>query len=129
MIILRWIGIALCGAVAAAALQAFGRREAALVCEITCGVVLLTQIFAQVASALDNLPAWAQSGGLDDGLAALLFKVAGIAVATELAAQLCRDSGAGALAQKIELGGKVVILCAAMPMMQALCEGMLSLLG
>ena len=43
--------------------------------------------------------------------------------------QLCRDAGAGALAQKLELVGKAVILCACLPVLVQLCDVALSLLA
>lgn len=128
MEIMRWIGIALCGVVASAILRSFGRRDAALMCEIACGILLLAMIFTKASTVMESLPLLASKADVDDELLALLLRVTGIAVAAELSAQLCRDAGIGALAQKIELGGKVVILCASLPMMIALCDCMLSLL-
>ena len=55
--------------------------------------------------------------------------LSGVTVAAELAAQLCRDAGAGALAQKLELVGKAVILCACLPVLVQLCDVALSLLA
>ena len=72
----------------------------------------------------------AVSGGVDSVvLLHLLLRVSGVTVAAELAAQLCRDAGAGALAQKLELVGKAVILCACLPVLVQLCDVALSLLA
>lgn len=129
MEIMRLIGIAVCGVVLSSVLRSFGRRDAALLGEIACGVLMLAMVLSMVRGAVSSLPDITEKIDIDDGLVQLLLKVTGVAVLAELAAQLCRDAGVSALAQKIELGGKVVILCAAMPMMLALCDCMLSLLS
>ena len=93
-----------------------------------CGVLLLGQMLEAAKSALDALPAFAQQSGVDAELTKFLLRVTGIALICELAAQLCRDAGSGGLAQKVELGGKVVILCACLPLVRELSACALSLL-
>ena len=93
-----------------------------------CGVLLLGQMLEAAKSALDVLPAFAQQSGVDAELTKFLLRVTGIALTCELAAQLCRDAGSGGLAQKVELGGKVVILCACLPLVRELSACALSLL-
>ena len=83
---------------------------------------------AALRTALDALPAFAQQSGVDAELTKFLLRVTGIALICELAAQLCRDAGSGGLAQKVELGGKVVILCACLPLVRELSACALSLL-
>ena len=124
--VLRLAGIAILGAAMGAVLRAFGRKEAALVCEIACGLALLLRVLQGAGEALSALPDLFGRAGLSGELSGMLL---GIAVAAELGAQLCRDAGSGALAQKVELGGKILILCAALPMVLDLCDAVLLLLG
>ena len=128
MTLLKWIGMAACTAVMGAVLRGFGRRDMAVVLETACGVLLLGQMLEAAKSALDVLPAFAQQSGVDAELTKFLLRVTGIALICELAAQLCRDAGSGGLAQKVELGGKVVILCACLPLVRELSACALSLL-
>lgn len=128
MTLLKWIGMAACAAVMGAVLRGFGRRDMAVVLETACGVLLLGQMLEAAKSALDVLPAFAQQSGVDAELTKFLLRVTGIALICELAAQLCRDAGSGGLAQKVELGGKVVILCACLPLVCELSACALSLL-
>lgn len=127
--VLRLAGIAILGAAMGAVLRAFGRKEAALVCEIACGLALLLWVLQGAGEALSALPDLFGRAGLSGELSGMLLRSAGIAVAAELGAQLCRDAGSGALAQKVELGGKILILCAALPMVLDLCDAVLLLLG
>ena len=128
MTLLKWIGMGACAAVMGAVLRGFGRRDMAVVLETACGVLLLGQMLEAAKSALDVLPAFAQQSGVDVELTKFLLRVTGIALICELAAQLCRDAGSGGLAQKVELGGKVVILCACLPLVRELSACALSLL-
>lgn len=128
MTLLKWIGMAACAAVMGVVLRGFGRRDMAVVLETACGVLLLGQMLEAAKSALDVLPAFAQQSGVDAELTKFLLRVTGIALICELAAQLCRDAGSGGLAQKVELGGKVVILCACLPLVRELSACALSLL-
>ena len=128
MTLLKWIGMAACTAVMGAVLRGLGRRDMAVVLETACGVLLLGQMLEAAKSALDVLPAFAQQSGVDAELTKFLLRVTGVALICELAAQLCRDAGSGGLAQKVELGGKVVILCACLPLVRELSACALSLL-
>lgn len=69
------------------------------------------------------------TGNTDESeLFTLLFKSAGIAVITTLAADLCRDCGETALAGKTELCGKSVILALCLPLLKSVFTQTLSLI-
>lgn len=128
-VLLRAVGVALCGVTASVVLRGFGKKDFALVCEIVCGLTLLGMAADALHSAMENMNALSERAQLDDVLVQLLLRVSGVTVVAELAAQLCHDAGAGALAQKLELVGKAVILCACLPVLVQLCDVALSLLA
>lgn len=51
-----------------------------------------------------------------------ILKIIGIAYIAEFAAQITKDAGQGALASKIELGGKILILAMAIPILTVIIE-------
>ena len=57
-----------------------------------------------------------------------IFKVLGIAYIAEFGAQLCKDAGEGAIASKIELGGKVMIMAISAPIIISFLNLILTLL-
>lgn len=59
----------------------------------------------------------------------IMFKSAGIAVITCIAADVCRDSGESALGGKVELCGKCTILALCLPLVRAVFEETLAILG
>ncbi len=52
----------------------------------------------------------------------ILFKVLAIAYITDFTAQLCRDTGEGAIAAKTELAGKIIIFYISVPVLVAILE-------
>lgn len=80
---------------------------------------------------LDPVLEWIKelSGSLAGGALGYLFKALGIAFITQLAQELCKDVGAGALAAMVELGGRALILMAVFPMLQGVLHQVEGLLG
>lgn len=56
-------------------------------------------------------------GRLDYGKAyfPVMIKILAVAYITEFTSQLCRDSGESSIASKVELAGKIIIFCIAIP--------------
>lgn len=57
-----------------------------------------------------------------------ILKVIGIAYIAEFAAQITKDAGQGAIASKIELAGKILILAMAIPILTVLIETIIGLI-
>ncbi len=53
--------------------------------------------------------------GVSNDLFSVLLKIIGVGYLTEFSASLCADSGNSSIADKIMLGGKIVILILAIP--------------
>lgn len=52
----------------------------------------------------------------------ILFKALGISYVSQLASDICKDSGETALASKIELAGKVSVIIIALPLLKVFIE-------
>nr|WP_154308565.1 stage III sporulation protein AD [Metabacillus lacus] len=57
-----------------------------------------------------------------------ILKIIGIAYIAEFGAQITKDAGQGAIASKIELGGKVLILAMAIPILTVIIETIIDLI-
>ncbi len=57
-----------------------------------------------------------------------ILKIIGIAYIAEFAAQITKDAGQGAIASKIELGGKILILAMAIPIITVLIETIIQMI-
>ncbi|MDQ0213833.1 stage III sporulation protein AD [Oikeobacillus pervagus] len=57
-----------------------------------------------------------------------ILKIIGIAYIAEFASQITKDAGQGALAAKVELAGKILILAMAIPILTLLIETVISMI-
>jgi len=59
----------------------------------------------------------------------IVLKIIGVAYIAQLGAELCRDAGESAIASKIELAGKIILLVMAMPIVYSLISLVTGLLS
>ena len=58
----------------------------------------------------------------------VLLKMTGIAILTEYAVSLCKDTGETAIASKLDFGGKIVLIALSIPVISSTLEGLTKLL-
>ena len=58
----------------------------------------------------------------------ILLKITGIAIITEFAVSVCSDAGEKAIASKIEIGSKVIIITMSIPIISSLLELIIKIL-
>ena len=58
----------------------------------------------------------------------LLLKVTGIAILTEYAVNICKDTGENSIANKIDFGAKIVIISLSIPVISTSLETLTKLL-
>ena len=80
-------------------------------------LLLMAMVLEQLSPVLEQLRSTMELTGLT-GDYAVLFKAVGICLLTQLAGDVCRDSGESSIASKIELAGRAAILLIAMPLIQ-----------
>ncbi len=56
------------------------------------------------------------------------MKITGIAILTEFAVSICKDSGETAIANKIDMGGKVIMVSMSIPIIAGFLETMVKIL-
>ena len=90
--------------------------EISMVLAMTAGVLMLCSCLGKLSEVLSALRKFAEYGGISETLLAPVLKVTGIAVVTNLAAEICRDAKEGGLAGAVETAGTVLALLAALPL-------------
>jgi len=58
----------------------------------------------------------------------ILLKITGISILTEYAVSICKDSGESSIANKIDLGGKVIVISISIPVILTSLEELTKLL-
>jgi len=87
----------------------------AIIVSLATGVLIFLSVLPLMAEAVGFIR---HLGGFADGLGAytvLALRVIGVAYIAELGASVCNDANESAIAAKIDLAAKVIILVMAMP--------------
>ena len=104
------------------------RPEIALMITLAASAVLFILVLGNLNTITAAVEAMAQKANLDSIYIATVMKVIGIAYISEFGSQICKDSGEGTIASKIELGGKILIMIMALPILTALMEAVLRII-
>ncbi|BAH43302.1 MULTISPECIES: stage III sporulation protein AD [Brevibacillus] len=95
---------------------------------IASGVIIFYFLVGKIAEVIRILERLAVQADLNLVFLETILKIIGIAYIAEFGAQMTRDAGQGAIASKIELAGKVLILVMAVPIIQIIIETVIDLL-
>ena len=104
------------------------KSEFAIYISIVAGIIILYMIIDQLENIIDLLKSISEKSGISSEFLGLLIKITGIAFLTEFAISICKDAGEGAVASKIEIGSKVVIISMSIPIISNLLEVVLKLI-
>ncbi len=115
MDIFALIGIAVIAAILSLTLKKYNPEYAAIM-SIVAGVFLLFKILPNVTSVFNELKNLISNTGVSSEYLMILFKSLGIAFFTQFSSDSCNDVGQTALALKIELAGKIMILIVSLPL-------------
>lgn len=121
------VGIALVASVLLVLLRQ-ARPEWAVLLSIVTAVSILFLLVDDIAAVVRVVGQVAHRADIDARYVDTLLKIVGVAYLTDLGAQLCRDAGESALAAKVQLAGKIMILLLAVPILMAVLELLLGLL-
>jgi len=94
--------------------------EIALLISIAAAVLIFFMILPMMSAVFAVLGTVAGRISGDMGFIGTLLQITGIAYIAEFGSQICKDAGEGAIATKIELAGKIMILAASTPIIMAL---------
>lgn len=113
--------IALIGTVLTVLLRTV-RPEYALYAGLATGLVLLLSVLGDAAGLFDALKRLAEKFGVDTVFVTTVVRILALTYLTQFGAQLSRDAGQGAIALKLELGGRILITALALPQVITLVE-------
>lgn len=104
------------------------RPEVAVALSIGASATVFLLVLPEIISVVRLVEGLGIRAGVAEPFLAIVMRILGIAYLTEFASGLCRDSGESALAQRVEMGGKVLILVLAVPILSAVLTLILRLL-
>lgn len=104
------------------------RPDIALLISLAGGTVILIFVVSSLSVVIETISNLFNKSNMDSVYITTILKVIGIAYLADFGAQLCKDAGESAIAAKIELVGKILILLLAIPILTALMELILKIL-
>jgi len=104
------------------------RPEIAMMISLAAGAVLFVLLLGNIRTIVSSVENIAKKANLTSIHITTVLKVLGIAYISEFGSQICKDSGESAIASKIELSGKILIMVLALPIISTLMETILSIL-
>lgn len=127
MDIIKIIGIGLIALIIIVILKQY-KPEFAIYVSLGAGILIFAIIAGKISGIIDILKSLANKTSINNDFLILLIKITGIAILTEFAVSVCKDSGENAIASKVDLGGKVIIMSMSIPIMSSLLETIIKIL-
>ena len=127
MEIVKIIGIALIALIIIIILKQY-KQEFAIYVSLLAGVIILLLVLDHLSSIIQLLNSIANKTSINMEFLKLLIKITGIAFLAEFAVSICKDAGEGAIATKIEIGSKIIIVAMSIPIISSLLEIILKIL-
>lgn len=127
MDIIKIIGIGLISLVVIVIIKQY-RPEFAVYVSLIAGALILVLVLDKMSGVINLLSNLANKTSINKDFIFLLIKITGIAFLTEFAVSICKDAGESAIATKIDMGGKVMIIAISIPIISSLLETIIRIL-
>lgn len=119
-------------AIVAAVLAVLLKRynpEISMLIAVGAGVVIFVLVLSQISPALTKITDLLSRAGMPAEYGGILFKSLGICFLCQFSSDACKDAGQSALASKVELAGKLMIVVIALPMIEDITQTAVSIMG
>ena len=126
-IILKIIAIAIITSIASLIVKSV-RNDFAIMIAITGGIVILVMVLSYLTGIFDTMKEIVNMSGISSSLYTRILKIVGIGYLIEFTAGLCSDTGNSGLGDKVLLGGKIIILIMALPIVTNIMQIIMELL-
>lgn len=127
MDIIKIIGIAFLAVIIIIILKQY-KPEFAMYVSILAGVLILFMSIGKLTGIITILQNISSKTAINGEFLSILIKITGIAFLTEFAVSVCKDAGETAIASKVDIGGKVIIIAISIPIISALLETIIKVL-
>lgn len=104
------------------------KPEFTLYVSLLAGTIILVFIMDKLDGIISLLTTLSNKTAINNEFLTLLIKITGIAFLTEFAVSICKDTGETAIANKVDMGGKVIIVSMSIPIISSLLETVVEIL-
>ena len=127
MEIVKIIGVGLTSLIIIIILKQY-KPEFTIYASLIAGAIILFMLVGRITNIISILINLSSKIGMQNDFLKILLKITGIAILTEFAVSICKDCGETAIANKVDLGGKIVIISISIPIITALLEVILQIM-
>ena len=127
MEILKIIGIGLSALIIIVMLKQY-KPEFVIYVSLIAGALILFIVVDKLTGIINLLQSLASKASINTEFLTLLIKITGIAFLSEFAVSICKDAGEVAIANKMEIGAKIIIISMSIPIISSLLEIILKIL-
>ena len=127
MEIIKIIGVGLTALIIIVILKQY-KPEFAMYASIIAGAIIIFMVMDKITAIISLLTNLSNKSGINAEYLKILLKITGIAILTEFAVSVCKDSGESAIASKMDFGGKVIVISMSIPIISALLEIILKII-
>lgn len=125
--VIKIIGIGLLALIIIVILKQY-KPEFAIYVSMIAGVLILVLAIQKLTGIINLLQSLANKTYINKSFLSILLKITGIAFITEFAVSICSDAGEKAIASKIEIGSKAIIIAMSIPIITSLLELVIEIL-
>ncbi len=127
MDIIKIIGVGLIALIIIVIVKQY-RPEFVIYVSLVAGALILLMVMDKIGGIIDLLTTLSNKTAINNEFLILLIKITGIAFLTEFAVSICKDSGEAAIANKVDLGGKIIIISMSIPIISSLLETIIKIM-
>ncbi|MEW8955697.1 stage III sporulation protein AD [Clostridium sp.] len=104
------------------------RDDLGIQISIVVSIMILIFLTPKINGIINFLNNMSIKANIDTMYLNTVLKIIGIAYIASFCSDICKDAGAGSLASKVELSGKVLILVLAIPILMAVLDAILKIM-
>lgn len=104
------------------------RREYALYAVLIGGIIIIFYSVDSIRAIISFINDLSKNKNYNSEFITLLLKITGISILTEYAVSICKDSGENAIANKIDFGGKIIVISLSIPVISTTLSSLTKLL-
>lgn len=104
------------------------KPEFSIYISLITGALILILVFSKISNIIELINNLSNKISIHQEFISLLIKITGIAILTEFSVSTCKDSGECAIANKIDMGGKVIMVSMSIPILAGLLETLIKII-
>ena len=105
------------------------RPELAMQLAVATGAMLFLLMISKVMQVVDVMQTLGAKANVEQAHMSTVLKIIGIAYVADFGSQVLQDAGEKSVASKVEMAGKILIMLLAIPIILAILETVIKMLG